>query len=192
MSYAYDSGDNAKGHLTSLLDQAGTATYTYDILGRLASETRHAHRSQQRVDREDRQLRVQPRWLALQAALSQRRGGDLHAGFSRADVSAVDSGSDINYVTGATYGPDSALTGFVSGNSGTFAGITNSLRLQQALAAADHVGHCAQPDGLFASAMTSMPETALQAAEQTTATSSASTTTKTQPTVATRRLPMTH
>jgi len=36
----------------------------------------------------------------------------------------------INYVTGATYGPDSALTGFISGNSGTFAGI---LRVQEHL-----------------------------------------------------------
>jgi RHS repeat-associated protein len=41
-------------------------------------------------------------------------------------LSAVDSGSGISYVTAATYGPDSELTGFVSGNSGTFAGITNA------------------------------------------------------------------
>jgi RHS repeat-associated protein len=45
----------------------------------------------------------------------------------------VDSGSSINYVTGATYGPDSALTGFVSGNSGTFAGITNSFAYNKRL-----------------------------------------------------------
>ena len=32
VTYAYDSGANAKGHLTSLTDQAGTATYGYDIL----------------------------------------------------------------------------------------------------------------------------------------------------------------
>ena len=31
---------NANGHLTSLADQAGTASYSYDILGRLATETR--------------------------------------------------------------------------------------------------------------------------------------------------------
>ena len=48
-------------------------------------------------------------------------------------LSAVDSGSGINYVTGATYGPDSALTGFVSGNSGTFAGITNSFAYNKRL-----------------------------------------------------------
>jgi RHS repeat-associated protein len=40
VSYVYDLGDNAKGHLTSLIDQAGTASYTYGILGRLATETR--------------------------------------------------------------------------------------------------------------------------------------------------------
>jgi YD repeat-containing protein len=36
----YDSGTNAQGHLTSLTDQAGTASYTYDIMGRMATETR--------------------------------------------------------------------------------------------------------------------------------------------------------
>ena len=40
VTYAYDSGTNAIGHLTSLTDQAGTASYTYDILGRLTAETR--------------------------------------------------------------------------------------------------------------------------------------------------------
>jgi hypothetical protein len=29
VSYAYDSGANAKGHLTQMTDQAGTAAYTY-------------------------------------------------------------------------------------------------------------------------------------------------------------------
>jgi hypothetical protein len=37
----------------------------------------------------------------------------------------VDIGNAINYVTAATYGPDNALTGFISGNSAGFAGITN-------------------------------------------------------------------
>jgi len=48
-------------------------------------------------------------------------------------LSAVDGGSGINYLTGATYGPDSALTGFVSGNSPTFAGITNSFAYNKRL-----------------------------------------------------------
>jgi YD repeat-containing protein len=40
VSYVYDSGTNAIGKLSSLTDQAGTASYSYDILGRLASERR--------------------------------------------------------------------------------------------------------------------------------------------------------
>src|SRR5260370_35329265 len=48
-------------------------------------------------------------------------------------LSAVDSGHSINYATGATYGPDGALTGFISGNSGSFAGITNSFSFNKRL-----------------------------------------------------------
>jgi RHS repeat-associated protein len=48
-------------------------------------------------------------------------------------LSAIDSGNSVNYVTAATYGPDSALTGFVSGNSGTFAGITNAFSYNKRL-----------------------------------------------------------
>ena len=38
--YAYDSGTNGVARLTSLTDQAGTASYSFDTLGRLATETR--------------------------------------------------------------------------------------------------------------------------------------------------------
>ena len=41
-------------------------------------------------------------------------------------LSAVDTGNNINYITSATYGPDSGLTGFVSGQSTSFTGITNA------------------------------------------------------------------
>jgi len=40
VSYTYDSGSFAKGKLTSLTDQAGSATYSYDNIGRMTSETR--------------------------------------------------------------------------------------------------------------------------------------------------------
>src|SRR5437016_5305550 len=40
VSYRYDEGTNGKGHLTSLTDEAGSATYSYDILGRLSNESR--------------------------------------------------------------------------------------------------------------------------------------------------------
>jgi RHS repeat-associated protein len=42
------------------------------------------------------------------------------------DLSAVDNGNGVNYVTSATYDATSALTGFVSGYTGGFAGITNT------------------------------------------------------------------
>jgi YD repeat-containing protein len=48
-------------------------------------------------------------------------------------LSAVDGGNGINYITGATYGPDSGLTGFISGNSGTFAGITSAVSYNKRL-----------------------------------------------------------
>ena len=72
VTYAYDSGANAIGKLTSLTDQAGTASYTYDILGRLTAETRTLTGRTTR-DLQEPQLRIQPRWLTLQAALSQRQ-----------------------------------------------------------------------------------------------------------------------
>ena len=48
-------------------------------------------------------------------------------------LSAKDSGNAINYVTSATYGPDSALTGFISGYSTSFAGITNAFSYNKRL-----------------------------------------------------------
>src|SRR5256714_1016315 len=40
VSYSYDQGTNGIGHLTSLTDPAGSASYSYDSLGRMASEQR--------------------------------------------------------------------------------------------------------------------------------------------------------
>jgi hypothetical protein len=48
-------------------------------------------------------------------------------------LSAIDSGNGISYVKSATYGPDSALTGFISSNSATFAGITNAFSYNKRL-----------------------------------------------------------
>jgi RHS repeat-associated protein len=133
VSYVYDSGTNAKGHLTSLTDQAGTASYSYDILGRLSAETRTL------VGANNASI---PKNLSYEYNLDGSVS-KLHypsgavvtytPDSAGRTVSAVDSGSGINYVTGATYGPDSALTSFVSGNSGTFAGITNSFAYNKRL-----------------------------------------------------------
>ncbi|MGC2694611.1 MAG: RHS repeat-associated core domain-containing protein, partial [Candidatus Angelobacter sp.] len=47
-------------------------------------------------------------------------------------LSAIDSGNSINYATAATYGPDSSLTGFVSGSGGA-ASITSSFSYNKRL-----------------------------------------------------------
>jgi RHS repeat-associated protein len=133
VTYAYDSGANAKGHLTSLADQAGTATYGYDILGRLITETRTLTGANNAAIAKtvsyDYNLDGSLKTLHYPSGAAVTYTPDS-AGRT---LSAVDSGSAINYVTGATYGPDSALTGFISGNSGTFAGITNAFNYNKRL-----------------------------------------------------------
>jgi hypothetical protein len=113
--------------------QAGTASYTYDILGRLATETRTLTGANNAAI---------PKNLSYEYNLD----GSLYKlhypsgnvvtytpdSAGRA-LSAVDNGSGINYITGATYGPDGGITGFVSGNSGTSAGITNAFSYNKRL-----------------------------------------------------------
>jgi RHS repeat-associated protein len=40
VTYIYDQGTNGIGHLTGVTDQAGSGTYSYDVMGRLASQQR--------------------------------------------------------------------------------------------------------------------------------------------------------
>jgi RHS repeat-associated protein len=136
VSYAYDSGANAKGHLTQMTDQAGTASYSYDILGQLSSETRT-------LMGVDSAGNSKPVSQAL--SYDYNLDGSLKAlhypsGAVIANTpdsagrvaSAVDSTNNINYVTQATYGPDSALTGFLSGSGGP-ATFTNSFSYNKRL-----------------------------------------------------------
>ena len=128
VSYAYDSGTNAIGKLSSLTDQAGTASYTYDVLGRLATETRvisGVSKSMSYSYNLDGSLKTLTNPSNAVITYTPDSAGRI--------LSAVDSGNSINYVTGATYGPDSGLTGFVSGNSATFAGITSAFSYNKRL-----------------------------------------------------------
>jgi RHS repeat-associated protein len=121
VSYVYDFGANAIGKLSSLTDQAGTASYSYDSLGRLTAETRvisGVSKSMSYSYNLDSSLKTLTNPSGAVITYTPDSAGRI--------LSAVDSGSGINYVTAATYGRDSELTGFVSGNSGTFAGITNA------------------------------------------------------------------
>ncbi len=126
VSYVYDSGANAKGKIVSLTDQAGTASYTYDILGRLATETRSLTGANNAAIYKN--LSYAYNLDGSLKALTYPSGAVVTYTPDSAGrtLSAVDSGYGINYATGATYGPDGALTGFVNGNSASFAGISNA------------------------------------------------------------------
>ena len=126
VSYTYDVGTNAIGHLTSLTDQAGTAGYTYDNMGRIATETRMLYGANNAPISNtvsytynlDSSIQTLTYPSGSVVTYTPTGAGRM--------LSAVDSGNGINYATSATYGPDGAPTGFISGHSGTFAGITNA------------------------------------------------------------------
>ena len=123
VSYTYDAGPNAIGRLTSLMDQAGTASYGYDVLGRMTTEQRTIAGVSKTVSYDynlDGSLKVLHYPSSAAVTYAPDSAGRI--------LSAIDSGSGINYVTGATYGPDSALTGFLSGNT-----ITNSFSYNKRL-----------------------------------------------------------
>ncbi|HKD79237.1 MAG TPA: hypothetical protein VKH81_06050, partial [Candidatus Angelobacter sp.] len=129
VSYVYDSGTNANGKLISMTDQAGTATYGYDILGRLSTETRsligaNGASVSKTLSYEynlDGSLKVlhYPSGAAVTYKPWQSESVAVSTPQEARDLS-----SGVNYVTGGVYGPDLSLTGFVSGSGGA-ATITN-------------------------------------------------------------------
>ncbi len=121
VSYTYDAGANGIGRLTNLTDQAGSGSYSFDALGRIGSESRTIAGIQ-------KNLSYTYNLDSSVATLKYPSGAVVTYTPDAAGriLSAVDAGNNINYITGATYGPDSSLAGFVSGNSSSFAGITNT------------------------------------------------------------------
>src|SRR5262249_3509447 len=111
VSYAYDSGANAKGHLTSMTDQVGTVTYSYDILGQLTMETRSiAGVSKNTSYTYD--LGGTVKTLTYPSGRVVTFTPDSAGRY----VSAVD-GNGTNYVISASYGPDGALKSFLNGST---------------------------------------------------------------------------
>jgi RHS repeat-associated protein len=133
VTYVYDSGTNAIGKLTSLTDQAGTATYSYDILGRLTAETRTLPGANNAAI--SKNLSYSYNLNGSLKTLTYPSGNVVTYTPDSAGrtLSAINSGNGVNYVTSATYGPDSALTGFISGYSATFAGITSAFSYNKRL-----------------------------------------------------------
>jgi RHS repeat-associated protein len=111
VSYTYDSGTNAKGHLTQMTDQAGTATYTYEMLGRLATETRSIAGVSKSIGY-TYDLRGSVRTLTYPSGRVVTFTPDSAGRF----VSAVDS-NGTNYVTSASYNPDGSLKNLVNGST---------------------------------------------------------------------------
>jgi YD repeat-containing protein len=111
VTYAYDSGANAKGKLTSLTDQAGTASYSYNILGQLITETRPIAA------------------VSKSTSYSYNLGGSVKTltypsgrvvtytpDSAGRLVSAVD-GNGTSYVTSASYNPDNSLKSLLNGST---------------------------------------------------------------------------
>jgi RHS repeat-associated protein len=111
VSYAYDSGDNAKGHLTSLIDQAGTASYSYDILGRMTTETRPIagiSKSTSYTYNLGGSIKTLTYPSGRVVTYTPDSAGRL--------VSAVD-GNGTNYVVSASYNPDGSLKSLLNGST---------------------------------------------------------------------------
>jgi RHS repeat-associated protein len=128
VTYSYDSGPNGIGHITSLTDPVGLGSYSYNVLGRVAGE-------QRTIAGVSKNLNYTYNLNGSMATLKYPSGAVMTYTPDAAGrtLSAVDIGNNINYATGATYGPDSSLTGFVSGNSGSFAGVTNTFSFNNRL-----------------------------------------------------------
>ncbi len=132
---SYDSGTNAIGHLTSLTDQAGAGSYTYDVMGRIASE-------QRTISGVTKGMGYTYNLDGSTATQTYPSGAIItYTPDSAGRVGMVqDLGNNINYVVGpagpgtsASYGPDGALSGFLSGATGSFAGINNAFSFNNRL-----------------------------------------------------------
>lgn len=111
VTYVYDSGTNAIGYLTSMTDQAGIATYTYDTLGRLATETRPIagiSKSTSYTYNLNGSIKTLTYPSGRIVTYTPDSAGRL--------VSAVDN-NGTNYVSSASYNPDGSLKGLVNGST---------------------------------------------------------------------------
>jgi YD repeat-containing protein len=132
VSYTYDSGTNAKGHLSSLTDQAGSGSYAYDIMGRMATETRSLIGANNAVVSKNMSYSYDLAGFPTTLTYPSGKIITYVPDSAGRTLSAVDNGSGINYITGATYGPDGGITGFVSGSGGA-AAITSAFAYNKRL-----------------------------------------------------------
>ncbi len=135
-TYTYDQGTNGIGHRTGMTDGPGSATWAYDLMGRVKSETRvtsNVTKTTSYVYNLDGSVQ----------SITYPSTHTVNYTYSAAGraLSAIDPAGPTNYVTSATYAPPgelvTATNGFVQGG---FTGIntTNvySKRLQPVLLSA--------------------------------------------------------
>jgi RHS repeat-associated protein len=111
VSYVYDSGTNAIGKLVSLTDQAGTASYTYDVLGRMSTESRSIAGVSKTTGYSynlDGSVKTLTYPSGRVVTYTPDSAGRL--------VSAVD-GNGTNYVVSASYNPDGSLKNLMNGST---------------------------------------------------------------------------
>ena len=135
VSYVYDQGTNAIGRLSGVTDQAGSGSYSYDVLGRVTAEERTITGITKRMSYTynlDGSVATAKYPSGAVITYTPDPGGRVGM--------VQDIGNNINYVVGpgglgtlASYGPDSSLTGFLSGASASFAGIANSFSFNNRL-----------------------------------------------------------
>ena len=122
-TYGYDAGPNGIGHLTSVTDQAGSASYSYDALGRLTTE-------QRTIAGISKSLSYTYNLNGSIATVTYPSGSVITYTPNAAGqiISAIDNVNGINYVTEANYNAPNQISSFVSGagNNGAFGGIVNN------------------------------------------------------------------
>jgi RHS repeat-associated protein len=111
----YDVGLNGIGHLTSLTDQAGSGSYTYDVMGRIKTEQRTIAGITKSIS-----YGYDLAGFPTQITYPSTRVVKYTADSAGRAISAID-GNLTAYATAASYNAAGTLAGFASGSS-----ITNS------------------------------------------------------------------
>jgi RHS repeat-associated protein len=129
---------NSLGRRTAMCDGSGATSWNYDTMGRTLTQNQTIVGSSAVT----LSIGYTYNFDGSVATLKYPSGKTLTYSYNAAarPISAVDSANSLNYVTGATYFPHGSLSGYVNGNSASFAGITATFgynnRLQPVLLSA--------------------------------------------------------
>jgi len=121
-TYSYDQGTNGIGRRTGMTDGPGSATWVYDLMGRVTSETRvtsNVTKATSYVYNMDGSVK----------SITYPSTHTVNYTYSAAGraLSAIDPAGPINYATSATYAPPGELATYTNGFvSGGFAGIATA------------------------------------------------------------------